>query len=30
MMDPLARLRLRLTAWYAGTFAVIQIGRAHV
>ena len=23
MMDPLARLRLRLTAWYAGTFAVI-------
>jgi len=25
MMDPLARLRLRLTAWYAGTFAVILL-----
>jgi len=24
-MDPLARLRLRLTAWYAGTFAVILL-----
>ena len=25
MMDPLARLRLRLTAWYAGTFAAILL-----